>query len=94
MNKKSSQVKRFTRSKVGTFFYFLFIFAMGAFSILPLIYCVCTSFKPLDELLVFPPRFFVHNPTWQNYKVLPDLLSNLKVPITRYFFNSLFVTIV
>lgn len=93
MNKKKSQRRRYTRSKVGTFFYFLFIFAAGSFTILPLVYCICTSFKPLDELLVFPPRFFVHNPTLQNYKVLPELLSNLKVPITRYLFNSLFTTL-
>jgi ABC-type glycerol-3-phosphate transport system permease component len=94
MNKKNSQVRRYTRSKVGTFFYFTFIFLAGAFTVLPLVYCICTSFKPLDELLVFPPRFLVHNPTLQNYKVLPELLSNLKVPITRYIFNSLFVTLV
>ena len=94
MNKKNSQVRRYTRSKVGTFFYFTFIFLAGAFTVLPLVYCICTSFKPLDELLVFPPRFLVHNPTLQNYKILPELLSNLKVPITRYIFNSLFVTLV
>ncbi len=94
MKKKNSQVRRFTRSKVGTFFYFAFIFLAGAFTVLPLIYCICTSFKPLDELLIFPPRFLVHNPTLQNYKVLPELLSNLKVPITRYIFNSLFTTTV
>lgn len=94
MNKKNSQVRRYTRSKVGTFFYFTFIFLAGAFTVLPLIYCICTSFKPLDELLVFPPRFLVHNPTLQNYKILPELLSNLKVPITRYIFNSVSVTLV
>lgn len=89
-----SQLRRFTRSKAGTFFFFLFIFMAGAVSVLPLIYSICTSLKPLDELLVFPPRFFVHNPTLQNYKVLPELLSNLKVPITRYVYNSLFTTVI
>lgn len=88
-----TQLKRFTRSKVGTFFYFTFIFAFGLFSILPLIYCICTAFKPLDELLIFPPRFFVHRPTIENFTALPDLVSNLKVPLTRYVFNSLFVSI-
>lgn len=61
---------------------------------LPLIYAVCTSFKPLDELLIFPPSFFVRRPTLGNYLVLPDLLSSLKVPLSRYIFNSLFVSIV
>lgn len=89
-----SQIKRFNRSKFGTFMYLLLIISAGLFSVLPLIYCVCTSFKPLDELLVFPPRFFVHRPTFQNYKILPDLLSNLQVPLSRYVFNTLFVSIV
>ena len=89
-----NQIKRYTRSKTGTFFYFTFIFMAGAFTVLPLIYSICTSLKPLDELLIFPPRFLVHNPTLQNYKVLPELLSNLEVPVTRYIFNSLFTTVI
>ena len=92
--RRSSQMaaKRFTRSKAGNFFYFLFIIAAAAFSVLPLVYCVATSFKPLDELLIFPPRFFVTRPTIANYTALPDLLSNLRVPLSRYVFNSLFIT--
>ncbi|MBQ3052497.1 MAG: carbohydrate ABC transporter permease [Clostridia bacterium] len=90
---KESQYKRYTRSKVGNFFYVLFLVAFGAFSVLPLVYCIVTSFKPLDELLVFPPRFFVIRPTVANYAALPGLLSNLRIPLSRYVFNSLFVTI-
>ena len=89
-----NQVKRYTRSRVVSFFFFLFIFLAGLFTILPFVYSICTSFKPLDELLVFPPRFLVHRPTLQNYKTLPDLLSNLRVPFSRYLFNSVFVTLV
>ena len=65
----------------------------GLFSTLPLIYCVCTSFKPLDELLIFPPRFFVKRPTIGNYAILPDLMASLTVPLSRYIFNSLFITL-
>lgn len=88
-----SEAKRYTRSRVGNFFYFFFIIAAGCFSILPLIYCVCTSLKPLDEIMIFPPRFFVHRPTFANYAALPELLSNLRIPLSRYVFNSLFVTL-
>lgn len=91
---KRSQIKRFTRSRAGNFFYMLFLIVMGSFSVLPLVYCVVTSFKPLDEILVFPPKFFVSRPTLENYLALPGLLSNLKIPLSRYVFNSLFVTIV
>ena len=88
-----SEAKRYTRSKVGNFFYFFFIIAAGCISVLPLIYCICTSLKPLDEILIFPPRFFVHRPTIANYMALPELLSNLRVPLSRYIFNSLFATL-
>lgn len=61
---------------------------------LPILYTVCTSLKPLEEILIFPPRFFVTNPTVENYAALPKLLSNLYVPLSRYIFNSLFVSVV
>ena len=89
-----NQTRRFTRSKVGNFFYVFILAAYGAFSVLPLIYCIATSFKPLDELLLFPPKFFVTRPTLQNFAALPGLLSNLKIPLSRYIFNSLFVSVV
>ena len=86
--------RRFTRTRFGNFMYFLFLTAAGLFSVLPLIYAVTTSFKPIDELLIFPPTFFVRRPTTVNYITLPNLLSNLQVPLSRYVFNSLFVSIV
>lgn len=91
---KTKQYRRYTRSKVGNFFYFAFLIAAGCFTILPMVYTVLTSFKPLDELLVFPPRFFVYRPTLSNYTALPTLLSNLKIPLSRYIFNSIFITAV
>ena len=66
---------------------------MGAFSVLPLVYCVLSAFKPLDELLVFPPTFFVNRPTTENFRVLPSLLGSLGVPLSRYFMNSVFVAV-
>ncbi len=89
-----SEAKRYTRSKFGNFIYVSFLVAFGLFSVLPLVYCVVTSFKPLDELLIFPPKFFVSRPTVQNYFALPGLLSNLRIPLSRYIFNSVFIAIV
>lgn len=91
---KVSQSKRFTRSKAGNVVYVAFLVLFGLFSMLPLIYCVSTSLKPLDELMKFPPSFFVKRVTWQNYMVLPSLLSNLKVPLSKHIFNSIFVSVV
>ena len=84
---------RFTRSTFGNICCFVLIAAAGLFSMLPLIYAVVTSFKPIDELLIFPPTFFVRRPTTENYVALPTLLSSLSVPLSRYVFNSLFITV-
>lgn len=89
-----NQAKRYTRSRIGNFFFVFFLLLFGAFSVLPLVYCIATSFKPIDELLVFPPTFFVRRPTGQNYSILPELLSSLNVPLLRYIFNSVFVSAV
>ncbi len=91
---KKTSVKKYTRSHFGNFIMLFFLAAAGLYSALPLIYSVCTSFKPLDELLIFPPRFFVSRPTVGNYTVLPDLLSTLRVPFSRYVANSIFITVI
>ena len=85
---------RFTRSKLGNAGVFVFLTIGGLFSMLPLIYAVVTSFKPIDELMIFPPRFFVQRPTLVNYIALPDLLSNLEVPLSRYILNSVGISAV
>lgn len=90
---KIAQYKRYSRSAAGNGFFFFFLAAAGLFTIIPMIYTIVTSFKPLDELLVFPPRFLVYRPTLQNYVALPTLLSNLKVPLSRYIFNSVFISV-
>lgn len=88
------QYKRYTRSKFVSAFFVIMLLAFGFICILPLIYSIATSLKPLDEILIFPPKFFVQRPTIENYTVLPSLLSKLQVPLSRYVFNTLFVSIV
>ena len=82
-SRKKSMATRFTRSTFGNICCFVLITAAGLFSMLPLIYAVVTSFKPIDELLIFPPTFFVRRPTTENYVALPTLLSSLSVPLSR-----------
>ncbi len=90
---KKKSYKRFTRSRAANVIFVGFLLLAGLFMVLPLIYSVMTSFKPLDELLAFPPKFYVTRPTLQNYLVLPSLLDNLQVPFSRYAFNSLFISV-
>lgn len=94
MAKAKKQYKRYTRSTAVNVFSFMLLLLAAVFTLLPLVYCVITSFKPLDELLVFPPRFFVVRPTVSNYLALPSLLGALQVSIGRYIFNSIFVSAV
>lgn len=73
---------------------FAFLAVFGAFMALPLIYAVNNAFKPLNELFLFPPRFFVNNPTMDNFYDLVALMGNSWVPLSRYIVNTLFITIV
>jgi len=61
---------------------------------LPLYYAVINSLKPLNELWLFPPRFYVQNPTFKNFSDLVILMSNSWVPFSRYLFNTLLITTV
>ncbi|NMB96197.1 MAG: carbohydrate ABC transporter permease [Clostridiaceae bacterium] len=70
---------------------YLFMIALVTFTSLPLIYMVSTAFKPIEELFVFPPRFFVRRPTLENFSDLMIAVGSSAVPFTRYIFNS-FVT--
>ena len=71
---------------------YVFIIAMVVFTAMPLWYMIVQSFKPLEELFAYPPRFYVKNPTLSNFSELLNAISTSSVPFTRYFFNSLFVT--
>ncbi len=65
---------------------------MGIFMFLPMVYTVMQSLKPLDELWMFPPRFYVVNPTFSNFSDLFSLLNDSWVPFSRYIFNTVFIT--
>lgn len=81
------------RSRAGQIGNFAMLCAVGAIMVLPLIYIVCSAFKPLDELFLFPPRFFVRNPTLNNFQNLSTLMGESWVPMSRYFFNTIFITL-
>ena len=71
----------------------VFMIFLVAFTALPLIYIVNAAFKPLDELFLFPPTFFVKHPTGKNFRDLVISLGSSTVPFLRYVFNSVFVSL-
>ena len=85
-------VQRPTKSRVGNILSIVMLAILGTFMALPIVYIVSTAFKPMDELFMFPPRFFVHNPTLNNFRSLSSVLGDSLVPISRYAFNTVFIT--
>jgi len=74
--------------------FYLFLTPVVAFMLLPIIFIFSTAFKPAEELFAYPPRFFVVNPTFKNFVDLFTLMSVSDVPVSRYLFNSVVVTVV
>ena len=66
---------------------------LGAFMFLPMVYVVMQSLKPLDELWMYPPKFYVVSPTFRNYKDLFTLMNISWVPFSRYIFNTVLVSV-
>ena len=85
--------RSFNRSVGGDLGINIILILFGAFMFLPMIYAVSQSLKPLDELWMFPPRFFVKNPNFKNYAELFRLMSESWVPFSRYIFNTALVAI-
>ena len=83
------------RSIAGDIFLYFFLALLSLIFVFPLFYTVCNAFKPLDELLKFPPDIMPRNPTGRNFSDLFVILSQQSlVPFSRYLFNTLFITVV
>lgn len=91
---ESRSSKRFSRSVGGNIAITVIVLLMASVLALPLVYAVVSAFKPMEEIFIFPPRFFVQNPTLENFKDLGKYISDLWVPFPRYLFNSLMITTV
>ena len=82
-----------TRSAGGDAGITFLLVILGAFMFIPMYYTVIQSLKPLDELWIFPPRFYVSNPTLSNFSDLFTLMSDSVVPFSRYIFNTVFTSV-
>lgn len=88
-NGVSYDPRHFTRSQIP---FLVVIIPIAIFMALPIVYLFVTAFKPLDELLEFPPKFFVAKPTFQNFIDLFNRTGSTGLPIYRYIINSVIVT--
>lgn len=82
------------RSKAGDIFLGLFLFLMALVMAVPLVFAVSSALKPLDELFIFPPKFFARNPSMDNFTDLFVTMGKSWVTFPRYIFNTVFITFV
>ena len=85
--------KRANRSRLTTVLIAGLMILFGIFSVLPLVLAINQAFKPVNELFLYPPKLFVQNPTFSNFKMLFDLMSSSWVPFTRYVFNTVLISV-
>lgn len=85
--------RKLSRSVGGNLLVFVFLAITAVFMALPAIYSIIQSFKPIEEIFAFPPKFFVRNPTFSNYVHAIRLASGSWVPFSRYVANSVLVSV-
>lgn len=76
----------------GQIKFYIILIPLALFMLLPIVFIINHAFKPLDELVAFPPKFFVEKPTVQNFSKLFSSARQSEVPLSRYIFNSAVVT--
>ncbi|WP_373876459.1 carbohydrate ABC transporter permease [Paenibacillus spongiae] len=84
--------KKVNRSVPVDLLVFAFLACVGAFMGVPFVFMVSTALKPLDEMFLFPPTFIVRTPTLDNFYDLFLIFANSWVPLSRYLFNTFFVS--
>lgn len=82
------------RSYGGDAAIYIFLLICGIFIALPMVFAISNSLKPLNEFWVFPPRFFVKHPTFNNFVDMFNLLDLSWVPFSRYVFNTVIIALI
>lgn len=65
---------------------------LSIFMLLPILFIMNHAFKPINELFIYPPRFWAENPTLFHAKQLFLKTQTMTIPFSRYLFNSLIST--
>ena len=81
------------RSRGGDAGITVLLVLLAAFMFLPLWYQVANALKPLGELNMTPPRFYVMKPTLKNFADLFTNINSTWVPMSRYIFNTVLISV-
>ena len=91
LKKVGTNPDRFEKSQIK---FYVVLAPFVAFMLLPIIFIFNHAFKPMDALFAYPPRFFAKQPTWDNFRNLFRASQISSIPISRYIFNSVVVTVI
>ncbi|HAQ0507684.1 TPA: carbohydrate ABC transporter permease [Enterococcus faecium] len=81
---KKTSVNRQTKKILS----YVLMTVIGIILIIPLLWMVFTSLKPMEEIVRYPPTFFPEKIVWENY-----LDTVAAFPFWRYARNTLFITV-
>lgn len=87
---KKMNPSRFHPSQIK---FYMILIPMAVLTGLPIVFIFSQALKPLNELYLYPPRFFVSNPSLSSFRKLAEAMNGSDVPIYRYFFNSILSTL-
>jgi len=74
--------------------FYLFLIPLAILMLLPILFIFNHAFKPQSELFAFPPRFFVRQPTLDNFRELGRVAAQGSIPLSRYVLNTIIITVV
>ena len=77
----------------GQIKFWIYLFPIALLMLWPIVFTIGRAFMHIDELFIWPPRLFPRRPGMQNFVELFSLSGRQAVPISRYFVNSLAVSI-
>lgn len=92
MTRLIAKRKRISRSRSGDYAMAAFLFLVGLLMVIPLVFAVSMSLKSPHEFWRFPPTLLPNNPTVKNFSDLFVVMTDSWVPMSRYLFNTVFVT--
>ena len=85
MEEKGRQHQR--KKKTVRIFLYLFLVVAAIISLFPLYWMLLTSLTPMDEIFIFPPKFWPSRIAWENYATAWNSTA-----MGRYYLNSIVVT--
>jgi multiple sugar transport system permease protein len=77
------------RAKFGKVTLYTILFLGCLVTLVPFLWMVSTSLKPSTEIIRVPPTLLPENPTFKNYAYI---FNDPKVPLERFYLNSLLVS--